>query len=62
MPVIKVQNKINEIAVGETLEAACTDPGTLHDIPTWCRINGHSVLEINQNDNDNLITFVIQKA
>jgi TusA-related sulfurtransferase len=23
----------------------CTDPGALHDIPAWCRINGHAVLE-----------------
>lgn len=44
MPVIKTQNKLKEMQVGEILEVTCTDPGVLQDIPTWCRINGHEVL------------------
>ena len=45
MPVIRVQNRVEEMAPGEVLEAVCTDPGVLHDIPAWCRINGHTVVE-----------------
>tara|TARA_R110000868_G_scaffold38572_15_gene134811 strand:- start:3322 stop:3543 length:222 start_codon:yes stop_codon:yes gene_type:complete len=59
MPVIKVQNKINEINIGDTIEAICTDPGTLHDIPTWCRINSHIIININQEPG--YIEFLIQK-
>ncbi|MFV1983259.1 MAG: sulfurtransferase TusA family protein [Thiohalomonadales bacterium] len=44
MPVIKVQDTINEMQPNEELEVTCTDPGALNDIPTWCRINGHEVL------------------
>ena len=44
MPVIKAQNKIKELAVGDTLEMRCTDPGVLHDIPAWCRVHGHSII------------------
>lgn len=58
MPVIRVQNKLNELNSGDILEAECTDPGTLHDIPTWCRINNHKVLNISENGT---IIFKIEK-
>ncbi len=45
MPVIKVQNQAANMAPGDELEAICTDPGALNDIPAWSRINGHEVLE-----------------
>jgi tRNA 2-thiouridine synthesizing protein A len=45
MPVIRVQQRVEELASGDELEAICTDPGALQDIPAWCRINGHQVLE-----------------
>ena len=45
MPVIRVQDRVALMVVGDELEAVCTDPGALHDIPAWCRINGHAVLE-----------------
>ena len=45
MPVIKTQNKIAELQAGDILEVTCTDPGALNDIPAWCRINGHLVME-----------------
>lgn len=58
MPVIKTQNKINELANGDTLEVFCTDPGALNDIPAWCRINGHTV--INSHENNALVTILIK--
>jgi len=45
MPVIKVQNQAATMEPGDELEAVCTDPGALNDIPSWSRINGHTVLE-----------------
>lgn len=50
MPVIKTQNKVNELNMGDTLEVTCTDPGALSDIPAWCRINGHEIIDM-QEDN-----------
>jgi TusA-related sulfurtransferase len=41
MPVIRTQNKVEELSPGDTLEVVCTDHGVLNDIPAWCRINGH---------------------
>lgn len=48
MPVIRVQDRVVELQPGDELEAICTDPGVLQDIPAWCRINGHQVLAQHQ--------------
>jgi tRNA 2-thiouridine synthesizing protein A len=45
LPVIRTQNALKTLPVGALLRVYCTDPGTLSDIPTWCRLNGHRVLE-----------------
>tara|TARA_B100000029_G_scaffold516657_1_gene632354 strand:- start:4617 stop:4817 length:201 start_codon:yes stop_codon:yes gene_type:complete len=51
MPVIRTQNRVAELEVGDELEILCTDPGALTDIPTWCRIEGHEILELVENGN-----------
>ena len=52
LPVIKTQDKVNELENGDVLEVTCTDPGALSDIPAWCRINGHRVLETSERDDE----------
>jgi TusA-related sulfurtransferase len=44
MPVIRVQDRVEVLRPGTLVEAVCSDPGALQDIPAWCRINGHEVL------------------
>jgi tRNA 2-thiouridine synthesizing protein A len=46
MPLIWVQQKIESLLPGDTLEVLCTDPGVKEDIPAWCRVNGHEVVSI----------------
>lgn len=58
MPVIKTQNKVCELNVGDILHVACTDPGVLSDIPAWARINGHEV--ISQQENEDEITITVR--
>ncbi len=60
MPVIKAQNKIAELQAGDVLEVTCTDPGALNDIPAWCRINGHLVIDTHESDDE--VVIVIQVA
>ncbi len=55
MPVIRVQDKVAELQPGDELEAICTDPGVLQDIPAWCRINGHLVLDQQRQDDEYLV-------
>lgn len=45
LPVIRTQQKVKNLLPGDVLEVISTDPGALQDIPAWCRINGHRVLE-----------------
>ena len=56
MPVIRVQDRIETMQPGDELEAVCTDPGALNDIPAWCRINGHEIVETRSDDDLHFIT------
>lgn len=62
IPVIRTQDKIKELQPGDILEVLCTDPGTLQDIPTWCRINGHRVMQTEQEDRVIRITICVGQA
>jgi len=50
MPVIKTQDRVEELEHGDILEVICTDPGALNDVGAWCRINGHKLLDAKQDD------------
>lgn len=49
LPVIRTQDKVKQLQVGDQLEVICTDSGVMQDIPAWCRINGHKVLSATAN-------------
>lgn len=57
MPVIRTQDRVAELQPGDTLEVFCTDPGALNDIPAWCRINGHEVIETKEQKDEVVITL-----
>jgi tRNA 2-thiouridine synthesizing protein A len=59
LPVIKTQDKIAGLKRGDKLEVACTDPGALIDIPAWCRINGHEVLDTRESGDEVIITLLV---
>ena len=59
MPVIKTQNKIKELQAGDVLEVTSTDPGALNDIPAWCRINGHRVIDSTETDTEVVIVIEV---
>jgi len=60
MPVIRLQDRINLLPPGSEVRIICTDPGTLNDIPAWCRINGHRVLASSEEQDD--FIFLVRKA
>jgi tRNA 2-thiouridine synthesizing protein A len=60
LPVIKLQNCVNQQPVGTRVEITCTDPGALNDIPAWCRINGHSIISTREHDYEYII--VVEKG
>ncbi len=56
MPVIRLQNAINELSIGDTVTITCTDPGVKNDIPAWCNINNHKILTTEELDYEIIIT------
>jgi len=62
MPVIKVQDRVATMQPGDELEAVCTDPGALNDIPAWCRINGHTVIETRTEDELYIVAVRVGQA
>ena len=59
LPVIRTQNKIQELAPGDELIVYCTDPGALHDIPAWCRIHGHTLVSITEGADEIILTIQV---
>lgn len=57
MPVIRTQDRVATLEAGDTLEVTCTDPGALNDIPAWCRINGHQVMDAKEQDDEVIIVL-----
>ena len=52
LPVIRAQDAISDLQHNDQLVITCTDPGAKHDIPSWCRINGHQLEDITETDAD----------
>lgn len=61
MPVIRTQNRIEELDDGDELTVICTDPGVLHDIPAWCRIHGHEVVDSRTVEREMIISILVRK-
>ncbi len=59
MPVIRTQDRVKRLAPGDTLEVLCTDPGAINDVPAWCRINGHKVVELRDHADEIVITIEV---
>ena len=60
MPVIRTQDRVKALNTGDILEVRCTDPGALNDIPAWCRIHGHRVVETKEDSDEIVIILSVQ--
>ncbi len=59
MPVIRLGEAIEKIKAGDTIQVTATDPGVLHDIPAWCKVHGHKVIEIDEKTDE--IILIVEK-
>jgi tRNA 2-thiouridine synthesizing protein A len=57
LPVIRTQDAVASLHPGDSLRVLCTDPGVIHDIPAWCRVHGHEVCEIDEQEDTITITI-----
>jgi TusA-related sulfurtransferase len=60
LPVIRAQDAITTMQAGERLRVMATDPGVKNDIPAWCRINGHKVVSMEEQDDEIVITIEVE--
>lgn len=61
LPVIRTQDAVEKLQHGQTLSVLCSDPGVLHDIPAWCRVHGHQVLDIQEEQDEIIVRILIRK-
>ncbi|NIR59607.1 MAG: sulfurtransferase TusA family protein [Gammaproteobacteria bacterium] len=59
MPVIRVQDRVAELDAGDMLELHATDPGVHQDVPAWCRVHGHEIVETREDGGEIVITIRI---
>ena len=60
LPVIRAQDAIAGMQAGQRLRVVATDPGVKNDIPAWCRINGHKVESMNEQDDEIVIIIEVE--
>jgi tRNA 2-thiouridine synthesizing protein A len=59
LPVIRTQDRVATLARGDQLTIVGTDPGIMHDIPAWCRLNGHRIIATAQQGREFYITLEV---
>lgn len=59
LPVIRVQDRVKTLTPGTEIEAICSDPGVLQDIPAWCRVHGHRVIASHRQDHDYIVVLEV---
>jgi len=60
MPVIRTNEEIGKLAVGETLEVLADDSAADEDLKAWAKRTGHKLLKIEKMNEG--IRFVIKKT
>jgi len=50
IPVVKLNQTVKNMEVGQVVEATATDPGVLVDIPAWCRTTNNELVKMDRED------------
>jgi len=59
LPVIRTQERVATLNPGDELTVIATDPGTLHDVPAWCRVHGHELLEAKKDGTEVIVRLLV---
>ncbi|MEP7193273.1 MAG: sulfurtransferase TusA family protein [Actinomycetota bacterium] len=46
LPVIRLAEAARQASAGARIVVLASDPATRYDIPAWCRMRGHELLEV----------------
>ena len=58
-PVVRTNEEIQNIEVGELLEMLADDPSSKPDIESWVRRTGHELVSVEENDG--VFRFLIER-
>jgi tRNA 2-thiouridine synthesizing protein A len=50
VPVIMLAERIHEVAPGETIEVLSDDPAATTDLPDWCQLRGHLLVQLEKRE------------
>ena len=60
MPIAKLVQQIRTMETGEVLKLVADDPGSMEDVPAWCRRTGNELLETTE-ESDTLVFHIRKK-
>lgn len=60
LPVLKTRKRLKGMAAGEVLLVLATDPASFVDIPHFCGVSGHALLD--WREADGTFRYLIQKT
>ena len=56
-----IMQALKDMQSNEVLEVFSDDPASREGIPAWCRLTGHSLLEIKEIDTQETTYFILKK-
>jgi tRNA 2-thiouridine synthesizing protein A len=59
-PVIRTNEEIGSVGIGEVLEVLADDPSAKPDITSWAKRTGHELLSVEEDDG--VIRFMIRRT
>ena len=61
LPVLKARKTLSRLAQGDILYVFATDPAAIVDMPHYCEESGHTLLDIEEQDNG-VTLYKIEKS
>lgn len=59
LPVIRLQDASKTLSEGSEIVLIGTDPGIMIDVPAWCRIHGHRVVQSFESEGEYHIRLIL---
>ena len=61
LPVIELARRIDELEVGQALTVLADDPAAASDIPAWCRMREHELVDATDEPDGKGTSYVVRR-
>lgn len=61
LPVIRLARAIQSVPPGEVVRLLADDPAALADVPAWCRMRDHELVDVDRSDEGGVATFDVRR-